>query len=87
MQTIWKFQFNTTDEVNIKMPLGAEILTVQMQNGYPCLWAVVNPKNSLVDRNFSIHGTGHPLPMRGVGNYIGTYQQAEGALVWHLFED
>jgi hypothetical protein len=86
MKTIWKFEldFNSTFE----MPKGAEILTVQLQKDIPCLWALVDTEKELEKRHFETYGTGHPLSYeRGNSKvYIGTYQIANGALVFHVFE-
>lgn len=91
-KTIWKFPFETADEVIISMPKGAEVLTVQIQGGLPCLWAIVDLGAVVfAPVKFRIFGTGHPLPTYGpdetpLGKYVGTYQQAGGALVWHVFK-
>jgi hypothetical protein len=66
------------------MPEGAEILTVQMQNGEPCLWALVDAHLPTTNRKILIRGTGHDAS--GVGRYISTFQMKGGALVFHAFE-
>lgn len=43
MQRIYKYPIETVDQQQVKMPDGAQILTVQVQNGKPCLWAMVDP--------------------------------------------
>ena len=47
--------------------------------------ALVDPDAKLVDRDISIHGTGHPLP-NDPGTYIGTFQLQGGAFVFHAFD-
>lgn len=84
MKTIYKYSFSTADEVEITMPLGAEILTVQTQNETPCIWALVDPGNEPGTRHFRIFGTGHPVNVDGF--YHGTYQLHGGRLVFHIFE-
>lgn len=71
----------------IDMQEGAEILTVQMQYGAACIWALVDPEAPLKPRRLAIMGTGHPTPDAGAGRYIGTFQMLDGGLVWHLFEE
>jgi hypothetical protein len=78
---IYKYRFVSTDQFSIAMPMGAKILTVQMQQGTPCLWAEVNLNAPYENRYFRIFGTGQPNPF---GKYIGTYQVDE--FVWHLYE-
>lgn len=83
-QTIYKYPFRIDDEVEIEMPVGATLLTVQIQHGQPCLWALVDPVKSEERRKILIRGTGHDAP--GVGRYISTFQMQGGALVFHAFE-
>ena len=85
MSAIWKYPLQVTDEQTIDMPSGAEALTVQVQNGTPCLWARVDPAAPTTPRKIITHGTGHPVP-ETTGRYIGTYQIDGGALVFHVFD-
>lgn len=87
MKTIWKYELKNTDRQIIEMPANAIVLTVQVQYGGPCLWAIVNPNTKLKEtRSFNIYGTGNPVP-QSPGIYIGTYQLCEGQLVFHVFEE
>jgi hypothetical protein len=82
VKQIWKYKVENI----IEMPKGAEILTVQIQNGQmfnACIWAKVNPENELEKRQFVVIGTGHSFDDTNC-EYIGTYQ--DGPFVWHLFE-
>ena len=85
MRTIWKYQIPIKDHFELELPQGAEILTIQMQYGEPQLWALVNPTAQLEFRLFRLSGTGHPITYSYL-DYIGTVQQAEGQLIWHIFE-
>lgn len=88
MKTIWKFLLKTTEVQPIRMPKGAKILTVQVQDDSPCLWALVDPHAKPEKRMIEIFGTGHPIQSND-GNsreYIGTYQQNGGQFVGHVFE-
>ncbi|TNE75026.1 hypothetical protein EP331_00220 [bacterium] len=84
-KTIWKFQLETTDYQEIEMPYQSKILCVQVQNGTPNIWALVDPKSPLVKRAFDIFGTGHPVDYNVKREYIGTYQLHGGSLVLHVF--
>jgi hypothetical protein len=87
MRTIWKFKLQTTDEQELLMPEGSEILTVQIQDGEPCLWAMIeNTESKPEKRLIEIFGTGNPINSHGPREYIGTYQLGGGALVFHVFE-
>jgi hypothetical protein len=69
----------------IEMPGNARILTVQVQGDTPCLWALVEVGEPPRARGIQIYGTGHQADDAGV--YIGTFQLAQGQLVFHVFED
>lgn len=87
MDTIYKYGFPISDLVHIPMPLGAKVLTVQMQDDGPQIWALVDSDAPKVIRSFRVYGTGHPLGHHGP--YVGTWQMNRGIsapLVFHLFE-
>ena len=83
--TIFKYSLDPTGSF-IYLPAGAKILTVQVQNNQPCIWAEVDPTNYTVKRDISIIGTGHTLPKKEV-TYIGTFQLFGGDLVFHVYID
>lgn len=82
---VWKFPLKITDIQNVMMPEGARVLTVQMQHGELCMWALVNPDAPKQRREIEVIGTGNPMP-DAVRRYIGTAQQLGGQLIWHVFE-
>lgn len=82
MKRIYKYPLTVTDNQTVPMPKGAEILTVQVQGGTPCLWAMVDLREPEEDRRILTYGTGHIVDLEG--RYIGTYQMS--ALVFHVFE-
>ena len=86
MKTIWKFPFENKGMFELDMPKGAEILDVQVQDGIPCIWALVDLGQEKEKRIIVIHGTGHPVQQAEQKKYIGTYQECEGSLIWHVFE-
>jgi hypothetical protein len=81
---IWKFPLEVTDMQNVTMPMGSKLLTVQLQNGAPCLWALCDTTAPMRLRTVWIFGTGHPVPMHA-GEYLGTFQLHSGTLVFHAF--
>ena len=85
-KTIWKFPLVIKDAQIIEMPKKAEFLTVQMQNGIACLWAMVDPSEEKERRLIEIIGTGNPVEMGIERKYIATFQLYEGQLVFHVFE-
>ncbi len=88
---IWKYTIMIQDETImiqdetiLHMPGGAKILTVQMQNGVPYVWVLVNPDAMMARRTIRVFGTGHPIPSGYDDHHIGSVQ--DGALVWHVFD-
>lgn len=87
METIYKYPFSTDDHFTIDMPEGAEILSLQMQGAIPTIWALVDRDARKITRFFAVYGTGHPIETGECNRkFIGTYQEAAGALIFHVFE-
>ena len=87
MKKIFKYTLKIDDEQEILMPFGAEILTVQVQNYQPQIWAIVNPDDIQPEvRKIRMIGTGHPIEQDFTGKYIGTFQLYSGVIIFHVFE-
>ena len=86
-KVIWKFEFTIDDNISMKMPEGTEILSVQIQKGIPCIWALVDPLAKKTERQFQLYGTGHEMEFNeNFEKFIGTFQMINGNVVFHLFE-
>lgn len=83
MKRIYKYKLEITDVQTILMPRGASILTVQLQEGEPHVWALVNPEYAKEEIVIHTYGTGSPIETPGK-LYIGTYQL--NGFVWHVFQ-
>jgi hypothetical protein len=84
MNVIHKYPFEISDHICLFIKdANAQILSLQMQNGVPCLWVLHDLSKPVFDRKFVLYGTGYPLP-DNPGVFIGTFQYT--ALVFHLFE-
>lgn len=82
MKQIWKYDVH---DGSIRMPIGAKILSVQLQNNRPMMWAIVDPNAETEIRKFEIVGTGMGFnDTNYMYTYIGTFQ--DNPFVWHLFE-
>ncbi len=84
MQTIHKYPIEITDSQEVMLPDGARILTVQLQHGQACLWALVESENPLKPRRILSYGTGHPVSDSNM-QYISTIQIEGSSLVFHFF--
>lgn len=81
---VWKFPLTASESI-VDMPVGARVLTVQVQDGTPCIWAIVAPEQPTEVRRFFAEGTGWGCDDSiERAPYIGTVQV--GPLVWHIFE-
>ncbi len=85
MLSVWKYDIPAVDKFELELPLGAEVLTVQMQNGFPEMWALVDPEAVKSKRTFVLVGTGHSIHEDARLDFVNTFQPHEG-LVFHLFE-
>ena len=86
MDTIFKYPIPVNNRFSLKLPKGAEILTVQEQQDNPKIWALVNSENETETRNFVLVGTGYSIEEKDSLNYIGTFQLLNGRFIGHLFE-
>ena len=86
-QAVYKYPLDISGYNEISMPIGAEILTVQIQDGKAFVWALVdiNPYKNLEVRKIAVYGTGHTIHTDV--KYIGTIQMMDGKLVFHVFEE
>ena len=92
---IWRFEIDSKQGrlapngiiMDITMPIGAKILSVQTKRGVPQMWALVDPKAKTRTRRFRIFGTGEPIPYVYEYKYLGTFLVTQEMLVWHIFED
>lgn len=79
---IWKYLIPMTDTFVVRLPAGAQIRTVAVQNDAPFLWAEFDPDMPIVVFPFRLVGTGHKIP-DDVGEFVGTFFL--GSFVGHIF--
>ena len=84
---IWKWELDITDEQDIVAPLATKFLDVQWQYDTIAIWGMFDCRieHDLVPRNILIYGTGHRMTL-GNAQYIGTVQESDRRLVWHVFD-
>lgn len=88
MKTIWKFPFSGRpgQMISHSMPKGAKILDVQLQEGIPMLWALVEKDAPQERRSFTLLGTGWDLPPELDGHLVHISTIQDGPFAWHAFE-
>jgi len=85
MKTVWKFNVSIQEDFSLLMPRGAKILKLDLQQGEPKIWALVDSDNPAEERNFIGRGTGHLID-NPVCDHIGTVVMMNGTFVYHVFE-
>lgn len=81
---VYKYPLQTVLWQEIEMPAGSVILSMQVQNEIPCIWALVNPHLEETEKRiFKVHVTGFDF-IDPHSSYIGTFQN--GDFVGHVFE-
>lgn len=88
-QVIWKYQLEVKDVQEIELPQGSALLSVQVQNGNPCLWALVyNTEAEKETIRLRTIGTGNPIDSADFDpeDFLGTYQLMNGSFVGHIFQ-
>lgn len=84
--TIWKWTIPVTDEWEVEMPVGAQVIAADAETMDRIdLWAIVDPDADTETRHFIIHGTGHPLHEDATKDtHVATTRI--GPLAWHVFD-
>jgi len=93
MKTIYKYPLEHKLGQTIHVPalwengkeltFAEQVLKVEMQNGEPYIWVLVNTDCDMVSRRILIKGTGHDCADIAKADYIGTFQV--DVFVWHVF--
>jgi len=88
--TVWKFILSTAPLFILDMPEGAKVVSVEVVDESPCIYAIVDPNKPVVARYFAVHGTGHEMsehciPERFKGSFI-IEGSVLGTIVFHVFD-
>jgi len=84
MKRIYKYNIETTSRAQkLHLPVGYEILDIQMQNAEICLWARVDIEKPSQVLPIRVYATGEDVNERSI--HLKTVQ--EGTLVLHVFEE
>ena len=88
MLKVYKYNIEINDYFDLELPFGAKILKVDVQHGYPQLWALIDPEITVMENHkFRFAGTGHPINENSNQlNFIDTFQMDGGNLIFHIFE-
>lgn len=89
MRKIYKYPLYIRQKQTLSLPKGYQIISVGVQHSQLQLWVMVDI-NEIIneDVNFEIYVTGHWIETEPHWlNHIGTVQEMDGSLVWHIFQN
>ena len=82
MRVIWKYPIQIINTQKIRMPKGAEVLSVGIDpDNQPCVWCSVDPYQSEEYRTIHVVDTGEGVPDNTV--FVGTF--IYHSYVGHIF--
>lgn len=84
MRRVFKYGLEITDEQIIRAPRDWHPLSVQVQNGEPVLWVLVDDSALEVEHHVFVHGTGHHVHHLAE-EFVSTFQLSDMGLVFHVF--
>jgi len=85
MRTVWKFPLDVSDRpTTVKVPHLAKPVHVGLDpaTGQPAVWIELYDDQPKAEREYKVHGTGHPTD--DSGTHVGAVIQ--GIFVWHGYE-
>lgn len=91
MITIYKYPLDIKDEQQIEVPYEHKVLHVGFDgNQKLCVWIQVNTNSYLVHLTFYVIGTGNPMPIDTIVDYIGSVHDnitnPNITFIWHIFK-
>ena len=61
MEKIYKYELEITNLQSVSMPIGANVISANVQNGKLCIWALVDTRNSDKNKSIAVAGTGYEI--------------------------
>ena len=90
MRSIYKYQIDFhqvgNGQFSLRLPVGAEILSCQVQYDQPVIWAMIDLSQPQEDRPLAFWPTGMAIPFDGYMRHVDSIQMYGGDLVFHLFD-
>ena len=85
---IYKYKLQITDYQEIEVPIGYQILSLDVQDNMPHIWILIDPlQEEKMKLKFSFYATGQDIDCGNMKyiDYIGTVHLCNGSLVYHCF--
>jgi hypothetical protein len=75
VNTVWKYALPVrAGEFEFSIKQNPGILTLEVQDGRPAMWCLVNTEDPDIKTKLTVIETGKPLPEQGQLTYLGTAQ-------------
>jgi hypothetical protein len=87
MKTIYKYMVTFGDKTEFSAPSDFKALSLQMQNGVPCIWAIVDTQAEMKTYTVYCLNTGETMLLGMILNsqYLGTVVLPREGLVKHFY--
>ena len=72
-EAVWKYSLTPGSSL-VEMPRGARALDVQVQDGWPVMWALVDPTQPYDKYRVDVIPTGVWYDLPNIMTYVGTFQ-------------
>jgi hypothetical protein len=87
MKTVHKYPLDLDQKINkIGMQRNAKLLTVQVQCGSACVWALVDREEPIVIRHLRVACTGCDMTSSEAHSYVASIQTPDGSMIFHVFD-
>lgn len=87
MKKIYKYPLLSGLNTELNLPIGAQFLSLQVQDLIPTVWFETNPEQPVKQTEILCFGTGWILPenLNHTHKYLGTIILEYNSLVWHYY--
>ena len=85
---IYKYKLQITENQEIEVPIGYQILSLDVQDNMPYIWILIDPlQEEKMKLKFSFYTTGQDIDCSNMKyiDYIGTVHLCNSSLVYHCF--
>lgn len=86
MKTIYKYQFKICEQFKIMLSPNCNPLMVELQNGIPTMWILVDTEEMTRETKFRVVGTGHNLEFLNEELFFHAGSFIHDKFVWHVFQ-
>jgi len=86
MARVWKYPLKLKERQHIEVPIPCKFASLQLQNGTPTMWLIVDPEYKR-ERVCIITATTGFMEVDDKWQYLGTFQVGQIGYVAHVFAE